>query len=62
MTGLAPLSGTVASRYGEYQLAGVLAGEQLGQNVREGANAALEDVFAGDQPALAQPPVSSAQA
>jgi hypothetical protein len=44
-----------ASLHGEYQLADVLAGEQPGQRVREGANASLEDVFAGDQPPLAQP-------
>lgn len=44
-----------ASLNGEYQLADVLAGEQLGQRVREGVNTSLEDVFAGDQPPLAQP-------
>ena len=37
---------TVASLHGEHQLADVLAGEQLRQGIREGANAALEDVFA----------------
>jgi hypothetical protein len=36
----------VAARHGEHQLADVLAGEKLGQDVREGANAPLDDVFA----------------
>jgi hypothetical protein len=42
----ARLPGTVASRHGKYELADVLAGEQLGQDVREDANAPLDDVFA----------------
>jgi hypothetical protein len=46
----------VASRHGEHQLADVLGSEQLEHDIREGADAALRDVFAGDQPALAQPP------
>ncbi len=47
--------GTVPSLHGEHQLAGVLAGEQLGQGIGECAHTARKDVFAGDQPALAQP-------
>jgi hypothetical protein len=40
------LPGTVASRHGKYELAEVLAGEQLRQDIREDANAPLDDVFA----------------
>jgi len=46
----------MASRHGEHELADVLAGEQREQGIREGSDAALEDVFAGDQPVIAKPP------
>ena len=42
--------------YGDDQLADVLAGEQLQHGGGEGANAAFDDLLAGDQSAVAQPP------
>jgi hypothetical protein len=41
-----PSAGIVASRHVKHQLSDVLAGEKLGQDIRECANAALDDVFA----------------